>query len=100
MNLSKLPDTVDNDTFQSEGIGECCQIQKTVEADALVNLSHLLEHSNQGDFTQSRQILLQRKKNQIKAGIVIITFGRTNSRSKRDSGVSAGLKQTKILDCY
>ena len=62
MNQFKLPDTVDNDTFQSEGISECCQIQKTVEADALVNLGHLLEHSNQGDFTQSRQILLQRIK--------------------------------------
>ena len=79
MNRFKLPDTVDNDTFQSEGISECCQIQKTVEADALVNLSHLLEHSNQGDFTQSRQILLQRKKNQIKAGSVI---GRTNFRTR------------------
>ena len=70
MNQFKLPDTVDNDSFQSEGISECCQIQKTVEADALVNLGHLLEHSNQGDFTQSRQILLQRKTIiEIKAGL-------------------------------
>jgi hypothetical protein len=54
-----VPDTIDNDPLEGEGVSERRQLQQALEADALVDLRHLLEQTHQGDLAQGGQVLLQ-----------------------------------------
>ena len=54
-----MTDTIDDDSLEGEGVGEGRQLQKALEADALVDLSHLLQQAHKGDLAQGGQVLLQ-----------------------------------------
>ena len=54
-----LPDAVDDHPLEGEGVGEGRDLQQTLEADRLVDLAHLLQHADEGDLLQTRDVLVQ-----------------------------------------
>ena len=56
-----VPDAVNDDALEGEGVGERGQVEQPLKADALVDLSHLLEQPDQRDLAQSGKVLLQQR---------------------------------------
>ncbi len=54
-----MPNTIDDHALQGKGVCEWSQLEQAFKADALIDLCHLLQKTNQSDLTQGGQVLLQ-----------------------------------------